>query len=63
MARSAESKKNRKIQRAKDKMTSWSARGDKCPICKRDFRHGCSHSVKQAKDRLFQDYIKVIAQA
>lgn len=53
---------NKKVRRAKQKLDEFSARGSKCPICKANFRTGCSHSVKQAKDRLFENYIKAIAE-
>ena len=39
---------------------NWKARGDLCPICKKEFRTGCNHSVQQARDRLFENYIKTI---
>ena len=54
-------KETKNIKRAKDRMNSFSARGSKCPICKRDFRRGCEHSVVAAKGRLFQDYVRAIA--
>lgn len=53
---------NKKIERAKRKLQNFSARGDKCPICHKNFRHGCGHSVEEAKDRLFQKYIEAIAE-
>jgi hypothetical protein len=53
---------NKKIKRAKEKLNNFSARGSRCPICKKSFRHGCDHSVKQAEDRLFENYIKAIAE-
>lgn len=53
-------KTNKQVERAKAKLENFSARGDKCPICHKDFRHGCDHSVRQAKDRLFQKYIYAI---
>jgi len=52
---------NNKIKQAKEKLDNFSARGSKCPICKKPFRHGCDHSVIQAKERLFENYIKAIA--
>lgn len=51
--------KNR-IKHARKKMEEFSARGSLCPICKASFRRGCSHSVKQAEDRLFENYINAI---
>lgn len=53
---------SKRIQRAKKAMDTFSARGSKCPICKAQFRTGCNHSVKQAEDRLLQNYIKAIAE-
>lgn len=35
----------------------FNARGSKCPICRKDFRNGCTHSVSQAKERIEKDYI------
>lgn len=52
---------NKAVKKAKEKMESFSARGSKCPVCKKDFRRGCDHSVKQAKDKLFERYILAIA--
>lgn len=52
--------RNKAIDRAKEKMKSFSARGSACPICKAPFRHGCSHSILEAKDRLFENYIRAI---
>lgn len=53
----------KKVKRVKERMNSFSARGSICPICKKPFRHGCNHSVEQAKDRLFQNYVKAIVNA
>lgn len=51
-----------KVEKARRRMESFSARGSKCPICKADFRGDkCPHSVKQAEAKLFQNYIKAIA--
>lgn len=51
---------NKKIERAKKRLKNFSAKGDKCPICHKDFRHGCNHSVEEAKERLFREYINVV---
>lgn len=57
-------KQNKKINAALDRFKNFSPRGDNCPICGASFgasfRHGCDHSVQQAKDRLFQRYIEAI---
>lgn len=41
---------------------TFSARGDRCPICKRDFRDpdACPHSVSEAEARLESDYIHAV---
>ena len=39
---------------------TFDARGSKCPICKRDFRHGCDHSIGEAMARIEQDYIHAV---
>ena len=49
-----------KKNKAKEALDNFSARGSKCPICKKNFRRGCNHSVQQAKDRLFENYIRSI---
>lgn len=40
----------------------FSARGDRCPICKRLFRDpdDCPHSIGQAQARLEQDYLHAV---
>jgi len=54
--------KHKRIQRAKERYEDWDPRGNLCPICGKDFRHGnCSHDVKQARDVLFERYIKEVA--
>ena len=52
--------RNKEISRAKEKMRSFSARGSTCPICRASFRHGCNHSIQEAEDRLFENYIRAI---
>ena len=54
-------KRNKEIKKAKNKMESFSARGSKCPICNKQFRYGCKHSVVEAKAKLFQAYIIAVA--
>ena len=41
----------------KTKREVFNARGSRCPICRKDFRNGCNHSVSQAKERIEKDYI------
>ena len=48
-------------QKAKSKLDMFSARGSNCPLCGKSFRNGCNHSVQEAKNKLFENYIKVIA--
>lgn len=45
------------IRRARERLTNWSARGHNCPVCHNEFRHGCNHSVVQARARLEQNLI------
>ena len=49
-----------KVKKARFAMNNFSARGSKCPICHKWFRHGCNHSVIDAKNKLFENYIKAI---
>ncbi len=49
------------VKKAKEKMDSFSARGSLCPLCGKDFRNGCSHSVKQARDKLLENYIRAVS--
>jgi galactose-1-phosphate uridylyltransferase len=51
------------VAKAKQALDQFSARGSKCPICKKEFRTGCDHSVTQAKDRLLKNYIQAIAKS
>ena len=53
-------KATRQKNKAKEKFDNFSAKGDKCPICSKPFRTGCEHTIQQAKDRLFENYIKCI---
>lgn len=41
---------------------TFSPRGDRCPICKRNFRDSdsCSHSVGEATRRIDSDYIHAV---
>lgn len=49
-----------KASTALKRKREWSARSDKCPICKANFRNGCNHSVVSAHDKLEEDYIKAV---
>ena len=51
-----------KKKAALQKLREFNPRGSRCPICNKDFRKGCDHSVQEAKDRLFENYIKAIQQ-
>lgn len=51
---------NKSIKREKHRMDTFSARDSNCPICGKVFRSGCDHSVRQAKYKLFENYIKAI---
>lgn len=42
------------------KRRTFNARGDRCPICKKDFRYGCNHSVLEAEERLERDYMAAV---
>lgn len=50
------------MKSAKQLRDDFCSRTSKCPICKTFFKSdSCPHSVVQAKDKLFQNYIKEIA--
>lgn len=53
-------KTTRQKNKAKEKLDNFSARGSRCPICHKTFRTDCNHTVLQARDRLFENYIKSI---
>ena len=40
------------LRRARQRLSSFQARGSYCPLCGNQFRHGCNHSVEQAIRRL-----------
>lgn len=48
------------IKKARQKLREFSPRGSSCPICRRDFRYGCKHSVQEAKDKLKDDITRAI---
>ena len=52
--------KSNKVKKAREKISTWSARGGKCPICQKQFRYGCNHSISQAEDRLQENLINAI---
>lgn len=45
-----------------EKPKPFSARGDRCPICKRNFRDpdSCPHSVGDAVQRIEADYLHAV---
>ena len=51
---------NKAIKRARERLINWSARGDVCPICNKEFRYGCNHTVTQAINRLEENIINMI---
>jgi hypothetical protein len=48
------------VQRARARLQNWSARGGSCPLCHKDFRNGCNHTVVQAHARLEQNLINAM---
>lgn len=44
------------------KPEQFSARGDRCPICKQPFRDpaDCPHSIREAVDRIEADYLHAV---
>ena len=40
------------VKKATKRLNDFSARGSNCPICKKNFRHGCLHNVNEAYDYL-----------
>lgn len=58
MLSSNSAKKN--LKRARERLSNFSARGSSCPLCKKDFRNGCNHSVEQAIGRLEQNVINAM---
>jgi len=51
-----------KLKEALKLQREFSARGSRCPICKRDFRHGCNHSVVEARQKLERNVIEAIVE-
>lgn len=47
-------------KKALNKYKNFNAGGSKCPICNKQFRDGCKHSVVEVKERLYENYIKTI---
>ena len=47
-------------KKALNKYKNFNARGSKCPICNKQFRNSCGHSTIEAKERLYENYIKTI---
>lgn len=48
------------IKKARQRLFNWSAKGSNCPLCHKDFRHGCNHSVTQAIARLEQNVVNAM---
>lgn len=48
------------LKRARERLSNFSARGSSCPLCKKDFRNGCNHSIEQAINRLNQNIINAM---
>ena len=53
---------NKRIAKARERAEKFSPRGSDCPICKKDFRYGCNHNVRQAEDRLQEEITKLVVQ-
>jgi len=49
------------LKKAKARQREFDPRDSLCPICGKDFRNGCGHSITQAYDRLKTDIIRVIS--
>ena len=54
------SKKNEVLKRVGARRNEWSARGGSCPLCHKEFRHGCNHTVSQAYERLEQNVVNAM---
>jgi len=50
-----------RVKRAREAYKNFDARTSRCPICKADFRRGCSHSIEQAQTVLFERYVRTVA--
>lgn len=48
------------VKRARERLNNWSARGGSCPLCHKDFRNGCNHSVVQAQQRLETNVVNAL---
>ena len=48
------------VKRARKRLANWSARGGSCPLCHKDFRYGCNHSVEQARQRLEANIVNAL---
>jgi len=55
--------KNGALKRARARLNEWSARGGSCPLCHKDFRHGCNHSVVEVYQRLEQNVVNAMIDA
>lgn len=50
------------VKQARRRIESWNPRGSNCPICHKDFRHGCNHNVVQSEQRLQEDLIDALVE-
>jgi len=57
------SKTNGALKRARKRLNEWTARGGQCPICHKEFRDGCNHTVSQAYERLEQNVVNAMIDA
>ena len=48
------------VKRAQQAIENWSSRGSSCPLCHKDFRNGCNHTVEQSIKRLEQNLINAM---
>ena len=50
------------VKEARKRMNSFQAKSSKCPVCHRNFRNGCDHSVVAARNRLQENLVRAIVQ-
>lgn len=50
----------KQIKKAKQKLEEFSPRGgSNCPLCGKEFRYGCDHSIQQAKEHMKDRILKL----
>lgn len=49
---------NAALNKAKKRLLDFQANNSRCPLCGKDFRRGCNHSVVQARERLEENILK-----